>query len=202
MLTDRKSFFDAARKNPFGGKLKAAQVSGIEGLLDAYLKQTGKAADTRHLAYMLATVFHETGGLMQPVRETFAKTDADARAKLSKRAYVKPDPVTGHSYYGRGLVQITWRTNYENAGKKLGLPLVTDPDMTLRPDVAVKITVLGMIEGWFTGKPLSRYFNDGLTDPKNARRVINGLDRAEDIAVYYHSFYDALVKGGMARYPA
>lgn len=201
MLTDRKTFFATIRASTFGGKLKASQVTGIEALLDAFLKKFPKKPDTRWLAYMLATVFHETGGLMQPVRETFAKNDAEARLKLHKRAYVKADPCTGHSYYGRGLVQITWKSNYEMAGKKLKLDLVGDPDLTLRPDVAVKITVEGMVDGWFTGKPLSKYFNESKTDPTNARRVINGLDRASDIAVYYHSFYDALVKGGMARFP-
>lgn len=38
--------------------------------------------DKRWLAYMLATAFHETGSRMQPVRETFASSDAQAITNL------------------------------------------------------------------------------------------------------------------------
>ena len=57
---------------------------------------------------------------------------------------------------------------------------------------AVKIMFLGMQEGWFTGRKLSQYINDQLTDFVNARRIINSIDRAADIAGYAEKFLKAL----------
>jgi hypothetical protein len=50
----------------------------------------------------------------------------------------------------------------------------------------------GMEEGWFTGKSLSDYFNESVDDPYNARRVINGTDRATEIAEYHKHFLTAI----------
>jgi putative chitinase len=51
---------------------------------------------------------------------------------------------------------------------------------------------LGMINGMFTGKKLKDYFHDVSADWVNARRIINGLDRANDIAAYAKKFLAAL----------
>ena len=77
---------------------------------------------------------------------------------------------------GRGLVQITGYHNY----KKFGL--LENPDRALELDVAVSIMFKGMNLGMFTGVGLSRYIHSGHTDFVNARRIINGTDRAHDIA--------------------
>ena len=52
----------------------------------------------------------------------------------------------------------------------------------LKPAYAARILVQGMMEGSFTRKPLSRYINAEEQDYYNARRVVNGTDRAERIA--------------------
>lgn len=49
-----------------------------------------------------------------------------------------------------------------------------------------------MIEGWFTGRKLDHYFLDSKIDYVNARRIINGFDRAKDIAKYADYFEKAL----------
>jgi hypothetical protein len=49
-----------------------------------------------------------------------------------------------------------------------------------------------MIEGLFTGKKLADYFNDYMDDWTNARRIINGIDRASYIADIGQKFFDAL----------
>ncbi|WP_165903918.1 hypothetical protein [Hymenobacter gummosus] len=41
-------------------------------------------------------------------------------------------------------------------------------------------------------KKLSRYFTPLQADPVQARRTVNGLDRAERIAGYYAAFLHAL----------
>jgi putative chitinase len=51
--------------------------------------------------------------------------------------------------------------------------------------------ITGILKGLFTEKKLSDYLNKD-TDWINARRIINGLDKAELIAVYAKKFYTAL----------
>ena len=145
--------------------------------------------DLRWLAYMFATVFHETAQTMQPIEEF---------GRGRGRAYGRPDPVTGQTYYGRGYVQLTWKANYQTMGNLLGHDLVNHPELALRADVAAAIMFEGMttslsLRGDFTGKSLEDYFNDRTTDWVNARRIINGTDKASTIAGYAKQFYADLV---------
>jgi hypothetical protein len=59
--------------------------------------------------------------------------------------------------------------------------------------VDAQVMFEGMIRGSFTGKRLSDFFNDAKTDWPNARKIINGLDRAEMIASYARQFHGALI---------
>jgi putative chitinase len=60
--------------------------------------------------------------------------------------------------------------------------------------IAIKIMFYGMTKGTFTGKMLSDYFNEETEDWVNARKIINGLDKAELIAGYAKDFYIGLTK--------
>jgi putative chitinase len=184
-MIDRKLFFDGVRNGPFPGKLSASQVAGMEAILDEWEDRDLK--DLRQLAYMLATAFHETAQTMQPITEFGPKSyfsKYEGRKDLGNTV-----PGDGYKYRGRGYVQLTGRRNYTLASKKIGVDLVADPADALNPEVAAPIMFVGMAEGWFTGVKLSTYFNAAKTDWKNARRIINGLDRADLIAGYARSFY-------------
>lgn len=192
-----KTLFDYLRNSPFSGRMSQAQVDGVMAIVAAWL-QMAFSADLRHLAYILATAFHETGARMQPVREGMG-SDAKARRLLAGVAYGKPDPATGQVYYGRGLVQLTWARNYKSMGALLGLgdALYRDPDRALQLDLSVRILIEGMhrgasTRGDFTGKSLEDYFNASTDDPVGARRIVNGTDKASLIASYYRSILDAL----------
>lgn len=195
MNLNQKTLFAYIRKAPFGGRLTQEQVDGVQTIIKYFERSGGR--DLRHLAYILATAFHETGGRMIPVREGFAKTDARARKIVSRYKYSKPDPETGHVYYGRGHVQLTWAENYKRMGKILGLPLYKNPDLALETDVSARILIEGMTRGLsatgdFTGKSVDQYFNDIVDDPVGARRIVNGTDKAALIAGYHKNFLDAL----------
>ena len=123
------------------------------------------------VAYVLATTYWETARTMKPVREAYWLSDRWRQENL--RYY---------PWYGRGYVQITWRENYIRLGKRLNLDLTTDPDVVMKPDIAVKILVIGMKEGLFTGKKLSDYITLQRSDFQGARRIINGNDKAAAIA--------------------
>lgn len=122
-------------------------------------------------AYILATAWWETNETMKPVEEAYWLSDDWRRRNL--RYY---------PWHGRGYVQLTWKTNYERAGKELGVDLITDPTRAMVPTIAVQILVRGMMFGWFTGKSLPDYITATNADYVNARRVVNGTDRAEEIA--------------------
>lgn len=204
IVLDRAKFFHEVRNGPFPGRLTQAQVDGMNDLLDEWLNFGTE--DPRHLAYTFATSFHETGQRMQPVREGFGRSDADARARVKRLAehrgpnsavakYAQPAGTFGHWYYGRGDVQLTWLDNYERMGSILDLPLVEKPDLALK--YSKRILIEGMLDGAsnrgdFTGKSLEDYFNENDDDPVGARRIVNGTDKARQIAGYHNQFLEAV----------
>lgn len=180
-MIDRKVFYSKIRESLFK-KLSQSQVDGIEAILDEWEKQN--LPNLKWLAYILATAYHETAFTMQPIEEF---------GKGKGKPYGKIDEETRKSYYGRGFVQLTWGINYINIGNTLGIDLYYYPEKALELNIAAKILVSGMINGWFTGRKLSKYFNPYLSDWYNARRIINGLDCAEKISQYGKKFYEALL---------
>lgn len=191
MAIDRAKFFAGIRNGPFPGSLSQEAVRGISAILDEWERRD--LTDLRWLAYMLATVLAECGRNMLPVREGFKPNDIQARAYVSGKGYRYARVEGGHVYYGRGLVQLTWLDNYRKMAAIVGVDLVNNPDQALKPDVASKIMFEGMIRGTFTGKKLADYFNATTADWKNARRIINGVDRADEIAGYGKQFHADLV---------
>lgn len=180
-MINRKTFFNAVRTSLFKGKLKVSQVEGIEGILSKW--EHDKYTDLRWLAYMLATVYWETAQTMQPIEEY---------GKGRGRIYGKADLETGQIYYGRGFVQLTWKYNYLAMSKVVGVDLVKHPEKALDLHIATTILFHGMIHGSFTGRKLEHYFNYK-PDWYNARRIINGIDKAETIATIAKKFYISLL---------
>lgn len=135
-------------------------------------------------AYALGTAFWETARTMQPVEEAFF-LKAQAETYRKKLRY--------YPWHGRGFVQLTHRENYERAGRILGVDLLTDPTVAMQPEVAAKILVRGMKDGWFTGRELDDYITLQRSDFVGARRIINGTDKAAEIAAIARA-YDAALK--------
>lgn len=177
---DRAAFYNAVRNAPFNGVLAKTQVEGMEAILDEWDKRN--LSDSRWLAYMLATTYHETAHTMQPIEEI---------GKGKGRPYGVPDPETGKIYHGRGSTQITWKRNYQRLGDLLNVDLVHKPELALDMGIATQITYEGMIRGLFTNKKLSDYFRED-SDWYNARKIINGLDRADLVAGYGRAFFFAI----------
>lgn len=188
---NEKFFFDTVRSTLFDGKLTAKQVEGLSAILGAWRREHAEK-DDRWLAYALATTHHETDRTMQPIEEYGkgrGKKYGD-RIKLSGARYNDTNAI----FYGRGYVQLTWYENYLKAGQKLGVGrgFLTDPGAVMHPAVAARIMFGGMEAGWFTGKKFSDYFNAKKEDWVNARRIINGTDKAALIACYAQRYYRAI----------
>jgi putative chitinase len=137
------------------------------------------------LAYILATAYWETNRTMQPVREAYWVKNAEAWRKKNLRYY---------PWYGRGLVQLTWEDNYKRAGRLIGQDLTTNPDRVMEPKISVEILIRGSMEGWFTGRKVPDYISGSKKDYVNARRVINGTDKASEIAGLARQYETALSK--------
>jgi predicted chitinase len=150
-----------------------ANGAGRQATIDAIraeCRRQGVALNAQ-VAYILATAEHESS--FTPIREG---NYLGARAEAFRRG------LRYYLYYGRGFVQLTLPGNYEQYGTALTIPLAVDPDLALQANVALYVLVHGMMNGRFTGAPLTRYVNERGTDFVNARRVVNGLDRADHIA--------------------
>lgn len=182
-MIDRKAFFDAVRPKLFGGTMTQQQVDGCEAILHEW---DGRGlTDCRWLAYMLATAKHETNATMAAVREAYWLSEE------WRKTHLRYWP-----YYGRGLVQLTWEANYRAMSAVTGVDLINNPDAALDLAHAVEVMFYGMVNGSFTGRRLSDYFNDMASDAVGARAIINGTDKAQLIAAYHFDFLTALKAAG------
>jgi len=192
-MINRQTFYAAVKLNLFK-TISEKQKQGMDAILD-YWEANGYH-DGRHLAYTFATIAWETDKTMQPIEE-YGKGKGKRygkKIKYSGEPYTTPDKI----YYGRGHTQNTWFEIYDKLtklAKKQGKDwdFLNNPELLLQMEPSVWATFNAMEIGLYTGKKLSHYFNDNVTDPINARRVINSLDKAELIASYYHIFLDAII---------
>jgi hypothetical protein len=131
------------------------------------------------LAYMIATVWGETKRKFAPV--------VGAGDLYRKRGYV-PSAMQGEEVYKRISAAVS----------------TTDPEVLLGPGAwmageslfAYKILSRGMREGLFTGKKLSDFHRpDGSYNFVGARAIVNGKDKAKEIAAHAEGVLELIVKG-------
>lgn len=206
---NRKAFFDALRRRDsglFGTSLSQGQVQGIEAILD---EAERRGTPLFHLAAILSEVYHETGGQMQPVKETVYAHSKDRNpsdATVIKRldaAYAKGQlpwvskPYWRQGWFGRGLIQVTHEENY----RKLGISKESALDLK----TSVRATFEGMEKGLFTGKKLADYDYLVTRNPDvpgykyyNSRAIVNGdtAGNGAKIATYAKAFEKALRDAG------
>jgi hypothetical protein len=88
---------------------------------------------------------------------------------------------------------LTGRRNYRLASDMLDEDFIANPERVKQFPHCLDILVYGMLLGWFTNKALGDYIAVGKQDFVNARRVVNGTDRAREIAQIAEHYLDALV---------
>lgn len=191
-LAQPQAFYAVLRSGILGPKLEPLEIEGCEAILAAM-----DGTPLSHCAYAFATAYHETAATMQPVREAYWLSENWRKKNLKY-----------WPWYGRGYVQLTWEANYKKADDKLilGGALVKNLDLAMQPDIAARIMRRGMAEGWFAGDKAGRHTLarhlpqrlGTLAQYQEARRIINGTDKALLIARYALQFQDALTKGEWA----
>ncbi len=173
---DSEQFIDGYRDR-FGTVGKEV-AQGLAFLVQSVSADTDWAL-SQHVAYFLATIKWETAHTFQPIDE-HGSDDYFNRRYQGRLGNDRPGD--GARYHGRGYVPLTGRVNYHTVGRRLGIPLEDEPNRAKDPGIAYRIAADGMRGGWFTGKGLTSYIKAESVDYRNARRIINGLDRADEIA--------------------
>jgi putative chitinase len=206
---NRSAFYASVRQRAsgvFGTSLSQAQVNGVEAVLD---EAERRSTSLFHLAAILSEIYHETGGQMQPVKETVYASSKDRNppdATVIKRldtAFAKGQltwvktPYWRDGWFGRGLIQVTHKVNYD----KLGLTKQSALDLK----TSVRATFDGMEKGLFTGKKLADYDYLITTNPAvpgykyyASRAIVNGdtAGNGAKIAEYAKAFEKALRSAG------
>ncbi len=188
MKFDRQKFFNGFKpyfREVAGRAITPTQVANLDFLLTSFENSDYFSSDIRLPAYALATTHIET--YLPRINSRYAPiTEGGNRAYFNKydilhnprkaRELGNLTAGDGYKYRGRGFVQITGKKNYTHFG------IADNPDAALEPSTAFRIMEQGMQNGSFTTERLDDYINDEGCDYVNARRVINGLNRATEIA--------------------
>lgn len=198
----------------------------ITDLLQQHINSIAKACakwEPAQVAYALATAWHETSAFgrfdenltyssADRIMAVFGRYFPGGRAE-AERYVRRPDALAnkvyggrlgnigvsdGWLYRGRGYVQITGRENYARFGQRLNLDLIDKPALASNPLTMPMILELGMREGLFTGKRIADFVAGTKCDFFHARRVINGHDRAAEIAEIADLFLRAIREAACA----
>lgn len=155
-----------------GGHLSFKQNDGLTRIV-SYAQQNYDTLSFAQLSYIIATAFHETARTLTPIKE------------MGSVSYLKSKPY--YPYIGAGLVQVTWKANYEKFGAATTDDLLTWP-------IALDALFAGMMEGVFTGKKLGDFIQQDASIEafERARTVVNGRDQDALIAAYAMSIFKCL----------
>ena len=131
----------------------------------------------KRVAAFIAQVGHESGQLKY-VKEIWGPTAAQARYE-GRADLGNTQPGDGSKYRGRGLIQITGRSNYKACGEALGLDLINHRELLEKPQHAC------MSAAWFWAtKGLCTLADEGKFETIT-RRINGGLNGLADRQMLY-----------------
>jgi predicted chitinase len=172
-----------------------------------FIKNDTLINDPREGAYLLATAYEEAGyslqrwesdyqckgagipygkeGPCQKALNYFKSTCINKDcSKTKKNYYDLGTDKNGLPYFGRGLIQLTGKGNYDKYGKKIGVDLLNNANLALVPENSYKIAVNYLVNKTF------KYIKDETlkltikgsvyTGLRAARRSVNGGETGID----------------------
>lgn len=129
-------------------------------LLNQYMHEY-KICGAKREAAFLATIIHES------VHFRYTKEIASGKAYEGRKDLGNVQAGDGVKFKGRGLIQITGRTNYERASKALGVDFVSNPQLLEQPRYATQVSCW-----WWADKGLNEIADTG--DFRKVTRIVNG----------------------------
>lgn len=151
-----------------------------------WIKKDKDITDVREASYLLGTAYAEAGYSLQ-------RWESDYLGKGIGIPYGPNNPIPqsalnyyrstkngkknyytdlggldskGLPYFGRGLIQLTGKANYEKYGNKIGVNLVNNADLALKEENSYKIAVI-----FLSSRTFKHVKNNNLTQ---ARKSVNG----------------------------
>ena len=157
---------------PSAGQSASVFVPALNTAMNHY-----QIIGTKRTAAFIAQIGHESGQLKY-MREIWGPTAAQAeyegRADLGNT-----QSGDGSKFHGRGLIQITGRSNYKTCGEALGLDLINQPELLEKPQHAC------MSAAWFwASRGLNTLADTGQFDIIT-RRINGGQNGAADRQALY-----------------
>lgn len=147
-----------------------------------YIKNDPDINDLREGAYILGTAYAESGYSLQRWEADYACSGAGIpygpggpcgaatkyyRSSSGKKNYYELGTDSkGQCYFGRGLIQLTGKGNYEKYGKLIGVDLLGNGDLALDPQNSYKIA-----STYMRGRTFKKVLSNDLT---GARKSVNG----------------------------
>ena len=142
---------------------KTARAAGIVGTELAQLM-----GQTKHESWNFSRLKEKGMG-----KDYFARKYDPAYSPRTAKILGNKYPGDGEKYHGRGFIQLTGRDNYRMAQTALNIPLLQQPELAERPDIAAKIAVWY----WQTRvKPSINNFNDTQAVTRKINPAGKGLE--------------------------
>lgn len=127
----------------------------------------------QRMACFLAQLAHESGCLK------YVKELATGQAYEGRKDLGNIEPGDGVKFKGRGLIQITGRTNYGALSKALGADLINHPELLEGPVYA------SLSAGWFWDSRKLNELADVMDFLRITRRINGGINGLEDRQKYF-----------------
>jgi peptidoglycan hydrolase-like protein with peptidoglycan-binding domain len=157
--------------------LPSAPIGNIKKYLPYILKALTDVGlnDKRFILMALATIRAETEGFA-PISEFVSRFNTSPNGKPFDLYDYKSDlgnqgPPDGANFKGRGFIQLTGRSNYENYSKSIGMQdkLVDNPELANEPDIAAELLARFLKD---KENPIKAALLEN--DLRTARKLVNG----------------------------
>ena len=135
---------------------RAAKAAGIKGIELAQFM-----AQTNHESWDFSRLKEKGMG-----KEYFARKYDPKFAPRTAKILGNKQVGDGEKYHGRGFIQLTGRDNYRMAQDALNIPLLQQPELAERPDIAAKIAI------WYWQTRVRPHINN-FNDTKAVTQKIN-----------------------------
>ena len=166
----------------------AANAQKFSGYINDTCSRYDIGSPVRQLCF-LAQVSHESGGFYY-TEELASGTAYEGRASLGNT-----HPGDGPKFKGRGLIQITGRTNYAVLGTALQIDLVNNPSLLGGKNVnecsADQLKYAALSAGWFWNKTGLNLLADKIS-LKDAIDEGNNLEYFKEITKRINGGYNGL----------